>query len=88
MYPTCALHSAFSLEIGELHELEYESPPGSGGFVLADAPYNRRCRCDDEISEHDWFSTEDIKGMVRLCEAVLKDRGHGYLFCTTMKYEN
>lgn len=41
---------------------------------------HRRRLCDNEDLEHDWFSGDDRKAMVRLCGPYLKRTGHDDLF--------
>lgn len=56
-------------------------PSRSAGFVLA-APLYYALDCyDNENPEYDRFSVEVSRAMVLLCGGVMKNRGHGHLFC-------
>jgi DNA modification methylase len=61
---------------------EAQSLHGTVSLILTDPPYNTRRESGASNSNHDKFSSTDMKQVADLIEKLLRPHGHAFIFCS------
>lgn len=82
----CRIYDQSFTNIVECEEDAGYSLSGAVKFILTDPPYNTRSERNQANSEHDRFTTTDIKDLANVCANVLDHGGHGIILCTAIQF--
>lgn len=61
---------------------------GQVQFACCDPPYNIRRHRNRPFSDYDRLHPDDMQDVVKVLDDILKDGGHGILFCTSYQFKD